>query len=218
MEALSNRLYSLALQNTRQLPSRRKSPLPLRSFRTIYTTPIYRRQPPFQPPPPPPPPSSESKFNYDELVAEDRREYDRLSPEDKAVYRDEYIALEEHMNSPGIEEILETEVSNAASDIQHEFYQGPERREIQNDKGFMTMGEPDYNDTEPEEEFKGDDITSLGHGELEQHREKREYARIAAWDMPMLSSMFANLCLRRPASESQNGELGILNAPTDTPF
>jgi small subunit ribosomal protein S35 len=33
-------------------------------------------------------------------------------------------------------------------------------------------------------------MTSTAHGELEQHREMREYARIMAWDMPLLYSMF----------------------------
>lgn len=46
-----------------------------------------------------------------------------------------------------------------------------------------------------EDEFEEDDISSLGHGELEQHREMRDYARIAAWEMPLLSSMlFPALC------------------------
>src|SRR5690606_10063030 len=39
-----------------------------------------------------------------------------------------------------------------------------------------------------DDEFRNDDISSIAHAELEQHREIREYARIAAWDMPLLSS------------------------------
>jgi hypothetical protein len=31
-------------------------------------------------------------------------------------------------------------------------------------------------------------MTTLAHQEMELHREMREYARITAWDMPMLSS------------------------------
>lgn len=54
--------------------------------------------------------------------------------------------------------------------------------------GLISMGEDDEEDIGPDETFKGDDITSLAHGELEQHREIREYARIAAWEMPLLSS------------------------------
>lgn len=36
------------------------------------------------------------------------------------------------------------------------------------------------------EEFKFDDISSIGHGQLEQHREIRQYARVAAYEMPRL--------------------------------
>jgi len=39
-----------------------------------------------------------------------------------------------------------------------------------------------------DEEFESDDITSLGHGELEQHREIREFMQYAAWELPLLSS------------------------------
>lgn len=39
-----------------------------------------------------------------------------------------------------------------------------------------------------EDTFNEDDITSMAHGKLEEHREHREYARIAIWEMPLLSS------------------------------
>jgi small subunit ribosomal protein S35 len=39
-----------------------------------------------------------------------------------------------------------------------------------------------------EDDFEEDDITSMGHAKLEEHREMREYARIAVWEMPLLSS------------------------------
>ena len=202
MEASFNRLCSLALQNTRQLPSRRRYPLPPRSFRAIYTTPIYRRQRPIDEPPPPP---SEITFNYDELCHEDRREYDRLSPEDKAIYRDDYIALEKHMSSPKIQELLETEVANAAYDIQQEVPRGPDRKNLtKKPYGLLPLGE-DEQDMVPDELYRGDDITSLAHGELEQHREKREYARIAAWEMPMLSSTSQTMLTRPRGIASRGG-------------
>ncbi|KAK3955085.1 mitochondrial ribosomal protein [Pseudoneurospora amorphoporcata] len=40
---------------------------------------------------------------------------------------------------------------------------------------------------EGEDDFQENDIMSLGHGKLEEHREYREYARIAVWEMPLLS-------------------------------
>lgn len=54
--------------------------------------------------------------------------------------------------------------------------------------GFFGMDEDDPQDVGEDEEFQGDDITSIAHAQLEQHREIREYMRIAAWEMPMLSS------------------------------
>lgn len=54
-------------------------------------------------------------------------------------------------------------------------------------EGLMNMGEePGEGQEDPE--FEEDDITSIAHGQLEQHREYREYMRIAAWEMPLLSS------------------------------
>ncbi|KAH8902658.1 mitochondrial ribosomal protein [Coniochaeta sp. PMI_546] len=40
-----------------------------------------------------------------------------------------------------------------------------------------------------EDDFEEDDITSMGHAKLEEHREMREYARIAVWEMPLLSKL-----------------------------
>ncbi|KAI0999641.1 hypothetical protein K3495_g8556 [Podosphaera aphanis] len=51
---------------------------------------------------------------------------------------------------------------------------------------FMNMGESEPWEDEgmlPDDE---DDIPSLGHGELELHRELRHYSRLAAWEMPLL--------------------------------
>ncbi|KAI0024231.1 hypothetical protein F4780DRAFT_776056 [Xylariomycetidae sp. FL0641] len=40
-----------------------------------------------------------------------------------------------------------------------------------------------------EDEFEEDDITAIAHGKLEEYRDQREYARIAAWQMPLLSKL-----------------------------
>jgi small subunit ribosomal protein S35 len=59
--------------------------------------------------------------------------------------------------------------------------------------GFWAEGEESMG---PDEDYHGDDLTSLGHGELEQHREMREYARLIAWELPLLSRMFNTASLR----------------------
>ncbi|KAJ8129491.1 hypothetical protein O1611_g4140 [Lasiodiplodia mahajangana] len=40
-----------------------------------------------------------------------------------------------------------------------------------------------------DDKFDEDDIMSMAHGKLEEFREYREYARIAAWQMPLLSKL-----------------------------
>jgi small subunit ribosomal protein S35 len=43
-------------------------------------------------------------------------------------------------------------------------------------------------DENGEDDFEEDDMLAMGHAKLEEHREFREYARIAVWEMPLLSS------------------------------
>jgi small subunit ribosomal protein S35 len=65
-----------------------------------------------------------------------------------------------------------------------------ERRFERPPNTFLNDEEDEAIDGYPEEDGDDDaDLTSLGHGELEHHREMRHYARLAAWEMPMLSSM-----------------------------
>ncbi len=54
--------------------------------------------------------------------------------------------------------------------------------------GALNMGVEAAEYPEEDPEFEEDDITSLAHGQLEQHREYRHYARLAAWEMPLLTS------------------------------
>lgn len=53
--------------------------------------------------------------------------------------------------------------------------------------GLLNMNEKD---SVEDPEFEEDDVTALAHGQLEQHREYRAYARLMAWEMPLLSSTF----------------------------
>lgn len=91
------------------------------------------------------------------------------------------------MTSSQVESDLSAEASLAAHEISQELYE-PEEQEAKPKPGFLSMGELDEFEQEEDPVWKNDDITSLAHGELEQHRELRAYARIAAWEMPLLSS------------------------------
>ncbi|KAJ9156360.1 37S ribosomal protein Rsm24 [Pleurostoma richardsiae] len=61
---------------------------------------------------------------------------------------------------------------------------------VQKDSFWMD-GEGDTDllaeETPEDDEWHEDDITSMAHAKLEEHREHREYARIAIWEMPLLS-------------------------------
>lgn len=54
---------------------------------------------------------------------------------------------------------------------------------------FLNLGDPEPFDEEDREDDH-DDISTLAHMELERVREIRHYNRLAAWEMPMLSSEF----------------------------
>ncbi|KAL8854083.1 MAG: hypothetical protein Q9221_001206 [Calogaya cf. arnoldii] len=133
-------------------------------------------------------PKEPYSFDYDQLVPEEQNHYDLLSPEEKQKFQDVERAAYEHLTSPKIESELQGMVSQAVYDIGRE---APREHSVLPliTPGLMAMGEIDEQDSGEDEDFEGDDITSVAHGELEQHREIREYARIAAWEMPMLSKL-----------------------------
>ncbi|KAI1806733.1 mitochondrial ribosomal protein [Daldinia bambusicola] len=82
-----------------------------------------------------------------------------------------------------IQEQMSTAANSAVSDINFL----PRLR-----KSFWHDEEEDTDlitDEQNEDEFEEDDIMSLAHGKLEEYREQREYARISAWEMPLLSKL-----------------------------
>ena len=73
----------------------------------------------------------------------------------------------------------------------------PQRGKAQVSDAFHNYGEPNDEDQPMELDDEGDDedatddydnMSVLAHGELQQHQEMRHYARLAAWDLPLLSS------------------------------
>ena len=92
------------------------------------------------------------------------------------------------MTSPEVASELQGAVSQAV----YETAQETPREKVTQRRikpGLFAMGEDEEQDTGEDDQFESDDITSLAHSELEQHREMRHYARLAAWEMPLLSSM-----------------------------
>ena len=67
------------------------------------------------------------------------------------------------------------------------------RRYVKPLQSFLNLGEEEIIEEEGDDELDNnndeyDNMGPIGHLELEQHREMRHYARLAAWELPMLSS------------------------------
>lgn len=72
-------------------------------------------------------------------------------------------------------------------------------------QSILNLGEDEVVEEEGDDEMFDDDdeydnLTVIGHLELQQHREYRHYARLAAWDLPLLSSK----ALYTPLLENMN--------------
>ena len=130
-----------------------------------------------------------SSLAYSVLDANDRDQYDLLSPDERQEFEKHAQLLYEHFNSPSVESKLSSMVSEVSNEVDVE---SPPLPVIPSSgrfrPGLLAMGEEDDEDVGEDDTFQGDEISSIAHGELEQHREIREYARIAAWEMPLLSS------------------------------
>ena len=96
--------------------------------------------------------------------------------------------MHEHTISPEMDSMIQGWASQAAYEAQKEIPHSEMVLPTQK-PGLFNYGEEEVFESGEDEEYQGDDINSLGHAELEQHRELREYARIAAYEMPLLSSM-----------------------------
>ena len=121
----------------------------------------------------------------DTLDDETRSYYNSLPPDEQKSFEEMGKSFETEMTTGAGARRIKAKISRSTDDAQDTRI--PWKPEIERYRpGAMNMGELD--DTYPDEEFAGDDISSLAHGELEQHREMREYARIAAWEMPLLTS------------------------------
>ncbi|CAD6567037.1 MAG: 28S ribosomal protein S35, mitochondrial [Alectoria sarmentosa] len=189
MAAVANRLGSTALRYTSRIPARRKA-LPLNGpNRNFHTTPFHRRREDSEDSSPSKKPERQPfKFSLSDLDRDERSTYNSLSPEEREQWRKEAQQMHDYMTSPGVESELQGEVSQAAYETSQAV---PDTEAVikRIKPGLFSMGEAEEQDSGEDGEFEGDDITSLGHGELEQHREMRHYARIAAWEMPLLSKL-----------------------------
>lgn len=115
--------------------------------------------------------------------------YDMMSPEERAAFDEQNRHMVAEFNDVNKRKAMFAELDKKVRDIEKE--EDLRFEDIRTkQRGFWAK----YDDDEfaqvedGDEEIHDDEITSMAHAELELHREMREYARITAWDMPMLSS------------------------------
>jgi small subunit ribosomal protein S35 len=148
--------------------------------------------PPVPPPPKDPTPDDIEQlpeYSPEQFSNEEKTMYEMMSPEERAVFDAENRRFVEEFNNMEKRREAFAEIDKGATRIERE---EPMRFEDVREKsrGFWAEEEDDEFGLveDGDEEFNDDEITSMAHAELELHREMREYARIAAWDMPLLSS------------------------------
>lgn len=152
---------------------------------------------------------AESSTNDDSAPYFNKAFFNRLDAADQAAYRgfttserrdmervDEAIRDELGPDSHANREMRDA-IRYAVGDIEEEFPEPPQERERRS-QDFFNEGEKEY--LGPDRPFQEDDISSMGHADLEQKREIREYARNAAWEMPLLSSMSTLLLFHIPTT------------------
>ncbi|KAL1989808.1 hypothetical protein VTN49DRAFT_7005 [Thermomyces lanuginosus] len=141
------------------------------------------------------------EYSPENFTPEEKRMYEMMSPEERALFDEENRRFVAMFNDPKERASDFQEIEQSAAIIERE---EPMRFEDIKEKnlGFWAEDEPDELGIveDGDEEFNDDEITSMAHAELELHREIREYMRIAAWDMPLLSKLAKPFSL---PSESQ---------------
>ncbi|KAJ5809992.1 uncharacterized protein N7503_002210 [Penicillium pulvis] len=147
-------------------------------------------------PPPPPkdlqpadlPPMPE--YSPDLLSKEARSMYDMMSPEERAAFDAENRRIVADFNDVSKRTAVFAELEKMSNQIDREEDMRFEDIRTKS-RGFWAEDEDDELALveDGDEEINDDEITSMAHASMEVHREMREYARIAAWDMPMLSKL-----------------------------
>ncbi|KAJ4265433.1 37S ribosomal protein S24, mitochondrial [Fusarium torreyae] len=105
------------------------------------------------------------------------KQLDELAKENGFSTIDEYLTSELEYR-PG----WASEDRSMLEDIQKD-----DKGERPNKQSFWFDEEDPETNTEELEEFDEDDITSMAHGKLDEVREMRQYARLAVWELPLLS-------------------------------
>ncbi|RAH72195.1 mitochondrial 37S ribosomal protein mS35 [Aspergillus aculeatinus CBS 121060] len=130
------------------------------------------------------------EYSPENLTPEQRSLYDMMSPEDRAAFDKANTSMIAEFNDPEKRKARMAQIDQriAAMDKHVQPWRFTEAAYTH---GFWSEEEPDEFGLvqDMDDEFNDDDMTTMAYAELEEHREIREYARIAAWDMPSLSKL-----------------------------
>ncbi|RMJ23441.1 37S ribosomal protein Rsm24 [Aspergillus sp. HF37] len=131
------------------------------------------------------------EYSPDLLSAEERSMYERMPPEEREEFDAENRRLVDQFNDPDQRAKVFSELDRSAMDIEKQTPLRFEEPRMRKGSGFWSEAEEDeFADVEDGDDSPEDnEITSMAHAEVELHREVREYTRIAAWDMPLLSKL-----------------------------
>ncbi|KAI5286889.1 28S ribosomal protein S35, mitochondrial [Ascosphaera aggregata] len=129
-------------------------------------------------------------FTPDVLTPTELEEYNCLTPEQRKEFTSEMEeAIEVLRNSDETAEALrqmERDIFEVERDVDY-----PTSIPRVKPEGFWAEDEEDEfaRAKDGDDYFNDDDITTIAHTELDAHRDVRHYARIAAWEMPLLSKL-----------------------------
>jgi small subunit ribosomal protein S35 len=136
------------------------------------------------------------EYSFENFTDAEKSMYELMSSEERAVFDAENKRFVQMWNDPATRRETEDMIEFSAAQVDKKSKMRFEDVRERN-RGFWAEEEEDEfsNAEDGDDTFKDDEITSMAHAELELHREVREYARIAAWDMPLLSSMLSGEAL-----------------------
>lgn len=129
------------------------------------------------------------EYSPELLSKEERSMYDMMSPEQRAEFDAENRRAVADFNDLDKRTAAFAELEKSVNQIEKE--QDIRFEDVRDkSRGFWAYDESDELALleDGDEEVNDDEITSTAHAQMELQRELREYARITAWDMPMLSS------------------------------
>lgn len=157
------------------------------------------------------------EYSVENFTDAEKSMYELMSSEERAVFDAENKRIVQMWNDPVRRAKEEEAIDLLADQVEKESKMRFEDVREKN-RGFWAEEEEDEfsNAEDGDDTFNDDEITSMAHAEMELHREVREYARIAAWDMPLLSSMLsrdASLC----SSVTDSALLADLSKPFELP-